>query len=189
MATKGWNRLILKRIIVLLIALAAWLYPIHAVGAFFAPETKQDATQLPTAPVATTETVEKPSPSQPKAKTATQQTKPPTTGGYNGRHYSKDEVQQLIRDYSAQYGINADTPLCIARNESGFNQFSKNSHSTASGVFQYLTSTWRQTDEGRAGLSVFDADANVKAAVKYMASRLNTVPWVVGPRCPRVQRI
>jgi Transglycosylase SLT domain len=103
---------------------------------------------------------------------------------FSGRHYSKEEVQALIIHYSAQYGINSATPLCIAKLESGYNQFSKNSTSTASGVFQYLSSTWRVTDEGKSGLSVLDADANVRAAIKYMAIHKSTRPWVVGNKCP-----
>jgi hypothetical protein len=110
-----------------------------------------------------------------------------TIPGYNGKQYSKEEVQQLIVQYSAQYGIDSATPLCIARLESGYNQFSKNRRSTASGVFQYLTSTWRHTDEGRAGHKVFDANANVKAAVKYMAIHKSTQPWVVRSRCPALK--
>ncbi len=106
--------------------------------------------------------------------------------GYVGKQYSKDEVQQLIVDYSAQYGINPATPLCIARHESGYNQFSKNRRSTASGVFQFLTSTWKHTDEGKVGMKIFDADANVKAAVKYMAVHKSTQPWVVRSKCPTV---
>jgi soluble lytic murein transglycosylase-like protein len=97
---------------------------------------------------------------------------------YSGREYSKEEVQQLIKDYSAQYGISSEVPIRIARCESGFNQFAKNRNSTASGVFQYLTGTWKGTDEAKAGLSVWDADANVKAAVKYMAIHKSTAPWV-----------
>jgi hypothetical protein len=103
---------------------------------------------------------------------------------YSGRHYSKEEVQALIIQYSQQYGINPAVPLCIARLESGYNQFSKNKSSSASGVFQYLTGTFAQTDEGKSGLSVFDADANVKAAIKYMASRKSVKPWVVARKCP-----
>ncbi len=106
--------------------------------------------------------------------------------GYSGMIYSKEEVEQLIIQYSNEYGIDSATPLCIARKESGFNQFSKNRRSTASGVFQYLTSTWRHTDEGKAGLDVYDADANVKAAVKYMAVHKSTQPWVVRSMCPRI---
>ncbi len=103
---------------------------------------------------------------------------------YAGKNYSKEEVELLIRHYAAVYGINAQTPLCIAWHESGYNQFSKNRSSTASGVFQYLTSTWKYTDEGKAGLSVFDADANVRAGVKYMAIHRSTSPWTVRSSCP-----
>lgn len=107
-----------------------------------------------------------------------------TSSDFTGKHYTKDEVEALIVAYSAQYGIDPQTPKCIAFHESGYNQFSKNKRSTASGVFQYLTSTWRHTDEGKAGMSVFDADANVKAAVKYMAIHKSTKPWTVRGKCP-----
>lgn len=103
---------------------------------------------------------------------------------YTGRTYTKNEVEALIVSYSEQYGIDPKTPKCIAFYESGYNQFSKNKRSTASGVFQYIRSTWNSTDEGKAGYSVFDADANVKAAVKYMAVHKNTKPWVVRGKCP-----
>lgn len=102
------------------------------------------------------------------------------------KKYSKEEVEALIVHYSGVYGIKPEAPKCIAFKESGYNQFSKNKRSTASGVFQYLTSTWRHTDEGKAGMSVFDADANVKAAVKYMAIHKNTKPWVVRNMCPKL---
>lgn len=102
---------------------------------------------------------------------------------FTGRHYSKEEVIQLIKDYSAQYAISPDLPLRIAKCESGYNQFAKNRTSTASGVFQYLASTWSATDQGKAGLSVFDADANVKAAVSYIASRGHARPWLASQNC------
>ena len=108
------------------------------------------------------------------------------TPGYTGKLYSKEEVEQLIIQYSAEYGINSDAPRCIAFHESGYNQFSKNKRSTASGVYQYLSSTWKYTDEGKAGLNVFDAEANVKAGVKYMAIHKNTQPWVVRSKCPKI---
>lgn len=105
----------------------------------------------------------------------------------SGRNYSKEEVQALIVSYSEQHGISPEAPLCIAKHESGFNQHSKNNRSSASGVFQYLNDTWKATDEGKAGHSVFDAEANVKAAVKYMASRKNAQPWEVRGKCPQVK--
>ncbi len=109
-----------------------------------------------------------------------------TVPGYAGKTYSKEEVEQLIVQYSEIYGINSATPKCIAFRESGYNQFSKNRRSTASGVFQYLSSTWKHTDEGKAGMNVFDAEANVKAAVKYMATHKSTQPWMVRSMCPKV---
>ena len=106
--------------------------------------------------------------------------------GYSGKTYSKAEVEHLIVQYSEIYGINPATPKCIAFKESGYNQFSKNRRSTASGVFQYLAGTWKHTDEGKAGMNVFDAEANVKAAVKYMAIHKSTQPWAVRSACPKV---
>jgi hypothetical protein len=108
----------------------------------------------------------------------------PTNNGYTGRQYSKEEVEALIVAYSIQYGIDPKTPKCIAYYESGYNQFSKNRSSSASGVFQYLNKTWSATDEGKAGYSVFDAEANIKAAIKYMAVYKTTSPWMVRGKCP-----
>jgi hypothetical protein len=113
---------------------------------------------------------------------------PEISSKYSGRDYSKEEVKALIIKYSEQYGIPSDIPLCIAYYESGYNQHSKNKSSSASGVFQYLSRTWSGTDEGKAGLSVFDADANVRAAVKYMASRKSTQPWEVRNKCPQLTK-
>lgn len=89
---------------------------------------------------------------------------------YEGRAYSKEEVEKLIKDYSTQYGISADLPLRIAECESGYNQFSKNKNSTASGIFQYIHSTWAHTEAGVLGISPFDADANVRMAIRSIAS-------------------
>lgn len=103
------------------------------------------------------------------------------------RQYSKEEVKALIISYSEQYGISPEAPLCIAQKESGFNSNSRNRNSSASGVFQYLNGTWKATDEGKLGHSVFDAEQNIKAAVKYMAIHKNTRPWTVAPSCPKLQ--
>lgn len=98
--------------------------------------------------------------------------------------YGTGEIQSLIIQYAKQYGIAADAPLCIAKHESGFNPNSKNKSSSASGVFQYLSGTWAATDEGKAGLSVLNADANIRAAVKYMGVHRSTKPWVAAKKCP-----
>lgn len=56
---------------------------------------------------------------------------------------------------------------CIIRRESGGNPNAVNRSSGASGLGQFLASTWRTTPQGRAGYSVFDPDAN-RAAIQYM---------------------
>jgi len=99
-----------------------------------------------------------------------QTNKAKSAGAYSGRNYSKEEVIQLIKDYSALYAISPDVPLRVAVCESGYNQFSKNRNSTASGVFQYIHSTWTHTESGLLGISPFDADANVHMAIKSIAS-------------------
>lgn len=130
-----------------------------------------------------------------KAKTATLQpgknkpTPTKTIREQNGWNYGQGEVQDLIRKYAQQYGISPEAPLCIAKKESGFNPSSRNPKSSASGVFQYIAGTWKATDEGKAGLSVFNADANIKAAIKYMSSRKNAKPWTVHTKCPPVTPI
>lgn len=182
---------------ILLLAFACWLVFTNksasqetSIPVVQAQETPVEATKPSEEIVIKDKAIAKPQSNTNSVKTPprVETPKPPTpSGAYTGRNYTKDEVIQLIKDYSARYGINSATPLCIAKMESGYNQFSKNKSSTASGVFQYLTSTWRGTDEGRAGLSVFDADANVRAAVKYMAIHKSTQPWVVRTRCPSIK--
>ncbi len=104
-------------------------------------------------------------------------------GIYNGRNYSREEVQQLIRDYSAEDGISADLPLRIAQCESGFNQFAQNKSSSASGVYQWLNSSWTSQPASQANtVSVFDADKNVSAAV-WLIAHGQTSPWKASRSC------
>jgi soluble lytic murein transglycosylase-like protein len=102
---------------------------------------------------------------------------------YNGKSYSKEEVIALINSYARTYNIDPALPLRIAKCESGYRWDAKNSSSTASGVYQYLSGTWAGTDEAKAGLSVLDADANVRAAIKYIASRGRAQPWNASKHC------
>jgi len=82
-----------------------------------------------------------------------------------------------------QYGINPAVPLGIARCESGFNQFSKNKSSTASGVYQWLTKSWKNQPASLNGtVSPFDADANVRAAV-WLIAHGKTSPWNASKKC------
>jgi hypothetical protein len=58
---------------------------------------------------------------------------------------------------------------CLIRAESRGNPNAVNPRSGAAGLGQFLSSTWRTTPQGRAGLSVFDPGAN-RAAVNWMIS-------------------
>lgn len=58
---------------------------------------------------------------------------------------------------------------CIIWHESRGNPRAVNPRSGASGLGQFLASTWRTTPQGQAGLSVFDPAAN-RAAVAWMLS-------------------
>lgn len=180
----------MKRFIVFTLALLTWAYPIHVASA----QAETNINEQPIINYSQFHATQSPSktnslsrgdvPTSPKKNVGVS-----TPSPYSGRHYTKEEVQALIVEYSRQYGIASDGPLCIAKKESGYNQFSKNKSSSASGVFQYLSSTWSATDEGKLGLSVFNADYNVRAAIKYMASRLDARPWVVAGSCPKITKI
>lgn len=54
----------------------------------------------------------------------------------------KDRVIALIIAKSSEYNIDKELLLRIAKCESNYNPYIKNSSSSAYGVFQFLTSTW-----------------------------------------------
>jgi len=56
---------------------------------------------------------------------------------------------------------------CIIQHESQNNPNAVNPRTHASGLGQFLSSTWLTTPQGRAGLSVFDPVAN-RSAVQWM---------------------
>ncbi|HEY2592522.1 MAG TPA: hypothetical protein VGK33_01325 [Chloroflexota bacterium] len=58
---------------------------------------------------------------------------------------------------------------CIIRVESRGDASALNPRSRAAGLGQFLPSTWNTTPQGRAGLSVYNPDAN-RAAISWMIS-------------------
>lgn len=66
---------------------------------------------------------------------------------------------------------------CLVRYESGGNPNAINPRSGASGLLQFLPSTWRTTPQGRAGLSVFDPIA-ARAAAAWMLAQGRAFEWV-----------
>jgi soluble lytic murein transglycosylase-like protein len=98
------------------------------------------------------------------------------------RAYSEDQVQRLIRRYADTLGLDPDLPLAIARCESQFQWDAANRGSTARGVFQFVARTWARTLEGRRGTSALDAEANIRMALRHMAT-IGTSPWNASRAC------
>jgi hypothetical protein len=66
---------------------------------------------------------------------------------------------------------------CIQAYESHGYAGAVNHSSGASGLFQFLPSTWRTTPQGRSGLSVFDPVA-ARSAARWMLSQGRAREWV-----------
>jgi len=65
---------------------------------------------------------------------------------------------------------------CLIRYESGGNPNAYNERSHASGLLQFLPSTWAGTPQGRAGLSVFNPQA-ARAAAAWMLTQGRAREW------------
>jgi hypothetical protein len=89
----------------------------------------------------------------------------------NVPQYSHDEMVAMVYDAADRYGIDGDLLYRIGMCESGLTASSRNrGGSSASGAYQFLLSTWRNTPQGHAGLSVFDGKANIEAAAWKIAN-------------------
>jgi soluble lytic murein transglycosylase-like protein len=79
------------------------------------------------------------------------------------------QVQRALTLASITYGVPRDRLAAISWRESRWRPWAKNPHSTASGLFQFLDSTWAVTPQAKAGLSVFDPFANALGAAWYVS--------------------
>jgi hypothetical protein len=70
----------------------------------------------------------------------------------------------------------------IALCESNGSATARNPRSGASGLLQFLSSTWLLTPQGRAGLSVFDGVANLDGAA-WLYGQSGAAPWRASVRC------
>jgi hypothetical protein len=77
-------------------------------------------------------------------------------------------AQSAVAADAIEYGISLGLPAAWAWRvswcESRHNVWAYNRWSGASGLFQFIPSTWMATPQGRAGLSPFDPYANAAAA-------------------------
>lgn len=113
----------------------------------------------PTEPVET----EEPAPTEPPA---TDEPVEPPVDGSDG--YTEDEVIQIIYNAAAEYGQSGDDMLRVARCESVLDPNAVNASSNASGLFQFLPSTWATTPY--ADQDIFDPQANAEAAAWMWAN-------------------
>lgn len=98
---------------------------------------------------------------------------------------SVTEALDLTQKYARQYGVEETKMTAIITCESKYNQYAKNSRSTASGYGQFLASTWRSTMRamGRdVNTSPFDAEANLEATA-YVLNHQGTTPWNSSRAC------
>jgi uncharacterized protein YraI len=111
-------------------------------------EPGQPAPPAPTEPPA-------PAPTEPPAEPAA----PPVDGGDG---WTEDEIIQIIYAAADRYGQPREDMLRVARCESVLDPTAVNASSNASGLFQFLPSTWATTPY--ADQDIFDPVANANAA-------------------------
>jgi len=123
-----------------------------------APEEPATEEPAPTEPPAT----EEPAPTEPPVteEPATEAPAEPPVDGSDG--YTEDEIIQIIYAAADQYGQPREDMLRVARCESVLDPNAVNSSSNASGLFQFLPSTWATTPF--ADQDIFDPVANAQAA-------------------------
>jgi soluble lytic murein transglycosylase-like protein len=94
-------------------------------------------------------------------------------------------VGKLIKhDFRVPLGkVNYHMAMCVAQRESNFDPNAYNPSSGASGVFQFIPSTWAWASEqaGYGGASPFKARANVGTAA-WVVANYGWAPW--GGHCP-----
>ena len=94
-----------------------------------------------------------------------------------------ERIKKIIITTAFQNSIPSGLFLKIAECESQLNPKAKNPTSTASGIFQFLKSTWDKTimELGRE-LSVFNPVHKTEAAA-YLFKKEGTKPWLASYGC------
>ena len=96
----------------------------------------------------------------------------------NPREAFKEEIKSVIITKAVRNNIDPELFLKIAMCESGLNPMAINPTSSASGLFQFLPSTWSNWGKG----DVFDVNDNVDAAIRLFLAR-GTAPWNPSKSC------
>ncbi len=137
------------------------------------PATEEPATEVPTEEPATEVPTEEPATEVPTDEPATEEPTEPPVDGSDG--YTEEEIIQIIYAAADQYGQPREDMLRVARCESVLDPNAVNASSNASGLFQFLPSTWETTPY--ADQDIFDPVANAQAAA-WMWSEGRRGEWV-----------
>lgn len=122
--------------------------------------TEEPAAETPTEEPATEVPTEAPATEAPATEAPTEEPSAPPVDGSDG--YTEDEIIQIIYAAADQYGQPREDMLRVARCESVLDPNAVNASSNASGLFQFLPSTWATTPY--ADQDIFDPVANAEAA-------------------------
>lgn len=96
---------------------------------------------------------------------------------YDGKaNWSANEVKLTIKCGEQKFPSSLTTAMAVADRESNFQQFADNPYSSASGVYQFISSTWQSlrfthlkkfSDRWDVEASVWNARANIMIALKW----------------------
>jgi soluble lytic murein transglycosylase-like protein len=87
---------------------------------------------------------------------------------FRGQHFSKQEVEALIRESAKRYGLPVDKVLRIAKCESKLDHTVISGKGTYWGVYQFSIQMWNSMPEGKAKIDRRDAIVNINAAHRHM---------------------
>jgi len=106
------------------------------------------------------------------------------------RSFSDREIKITVRCAVAHWSVpgGIDKALQVGHCESGYNEHAANPYSSASGVFQFISSTWdsvlRRWREFRrrwdVGTGVFNGRNNVLLAIRLAHTKAGWGPWSCG---------
>lgn len=99
--------------------------------------------------------------SLPDAKGSTSSAKSSSAGG--------GEIESLLRNKAAEYDIDPDLFVSLAKRESGLRPDAKNTGSSAGGLFQFIDWTWNRYGNKK---DKFDPEANADAAARMLRDHL-----------------